>query len=451
MSQVLDRTNPPESGTRPALKLPQSERFSLSNGLDVLILPRAALPEVSLRLITEAGAALEPERECGVAELTGRLLTEGAAGKDAMQMAGWLDRLGAAFTVSASYDVTMVSMHSLSDTLSGTLDYLAATAREPSFTPSETERVRQERLDEIERDRDEPSIVATRKLIAAIYGDHPYGRPSDGTYESVSGLDAESVRRFHHRHYTAEGAALIVCGDVHAERLVAELEGRFGNWTPGTDRVPLPEAPPHPSRPVSPLIIDRPASAQSEIRIGTIGAPIQTEDLYAATMGNAILGGLFSSRINMNLREDKGWTYGARSAFHFRRGAGPFVAQTAVETPVTADAVAEMMAEIRGMVSNPPSEEEMSLARNALTLSLPRQFETTSQVTGKLARQVIFGLPEDYWERYPERINAVTREHVVAVMERYLDPERLVFLVVGDAESIEPGLRAIGPTEVMAG
>ena len=451
MSQVLDRSSPPESGTRPALRLPRSERYSLTNGLDVLILARPGLPEASLRLITEAGAALEPESECGVAELTGRLLTEGAAGRDAMQMAEWLDRLGAAFTVSASYDVTMVSMHSLSETLSGALDYLAAATREPDFSVAETERVRQERLDEIERDRDEPSIVATRRLISAVYGEHPYGRPADGTYESVSALDAESVRRFHHRRYTSGGAALIVSGDIDPEELVADLERRFGDWAPGAERLQLPVVPAHPLRPGRALIVDRPGSAQSEIRIGTIGAPFQTDDLYAATLGNAILGGLFSSRINMNLREDKGWTYGARSAFHFRRGAGPFVAQTAVETPVTADAVAEMMAEIRGMVSNPPSEEEMSLAKNALTLSLPRQFETTSQVTGKLARQVIFGLPEDYWERYPERINAVSRDQVVAAMERYLDAEQLVLLVVGDAGTIEPGLRAFGPTEVGPG
>lgn len=451
MSTALDRTRSPEPGTRPALRLPRSERHSLSNGLDVLVLARPGLPEVSLRLITEAGAAIEPADECGVAELTGRLLTEGAAGKDAMQMAQWLDNLGAAFTVSASYDVTMVSMHSLTETLSGALDYLASTTREPSFAVSETDRVRQERLDEIERDRDEPSIVATRKLVAAIYGDHPYGRPADGTYESVGAIDAESVRRFHHRRYTSDGAALIACGDVNAEHLIAELERRFGDWAPGAGRMPLPDVPTEPVRPGRALIIDRPDSAQSEIRIGTIGAPFQADDLYATTLANAILGGLFSSRINMNLREDKGWTYGARSAFHYRRGAGPFVAQTAVETAVTADAVSEMMAEIRGMIPEPPTEEEMTLAKNALTLSLPRQFETTSQVTGKLARQVIFGLPEDYWERYPERINAVTREQVVAAMERYMDPERLVLLVVGDAGSIEPGLRAFGPTEVVDG
>lgn len=448
MSRVLDRSKPPESGTRPALRLPRSERHTLSNGMDVLVLARPALPEVSLRLITEAGAALEPERECGVAELTGRLLTEGAAGRDAMQMAAWLDLLGASFMVSASYDVTMVSMHALSDTLSGALDYLAATTRDPTFAVSETDRVRQERLDEIERDRDEPSIVATRRLVSAIYGTHPYGRPSDGTYESVSGLDAETVRRFHNRRYTSRAAALIACGDVTPESLLAELEERFGDWPAGDEVPPLPEVPPRPLRPGRPLIVDRPGSAQSEIRIGTIGAPFQTEDLYAATLGNAILGGLFSSRINMNLREDKGWTYGARSAFYFRRGAGPFVAQTAVETPVTADAVREMMSEIEGIVSDPPSDEEMSLAKNALTLSLPRQFETTSQVTGKLARQVIFSLPEDYWERYPERINAVTRDQVVAAMDRYLDAGRLVLLVVGDADAIEPGLRAYGSTEV---
>jgi zinc protease len=446
----LDRTRPPQSTPRPRLRLPRFERRQLANGLDVWILPRRVLPEVSLRLITEAGAAVEPSGECGVSELTGRLLSEGAGRRDAMEMAEWLDHLGATFTVSTSYDVTMVSMHSLTDTLTGALDFLAAAIREPSFAGTETSRVRQERLDEIERDRDEPAIVASRRLAAVIYGDHPYGRPSDGTYESVAGIEAEGVRDFHARHYTARGAALIACGDVEPARLMAELEARFGDWTAGSAAAGLPATPAEPLQPGRPTIVDRPGSAQSEIRIGTIGAPFLTPDLYAATVANAILGGLFSSRINMNLREDKGWTYGARSAFHFRRGAGPFVAQTAVETAVTADALGEMLTEIRGMVSDPPTEEELSLAKNALTLSLPRQFETTSQVTGKLARQVTFGLPEDFWERYPDRINAVTRDETVDVIERYLAPERLVLLVVGDSSSVADGLRAFGPLEVVS-
>ncbi len=445
---AIDRSGPPPAGPAPALRLPDFERHTLSNGLRVWIAPRHALPEVSIRLIVEAGAALDPPSRCGAAELTGRLLSEGAGPRSAPRMAEWLDRLGASFTVSASYDVTVVSMHLLNDVLEGALDYLVTAVREPTFAEAETDRVRQERLDEIERDGDEPAIVAKRQLIAAIYGPHPYGRPSAGLYESVMSLTAADVRDFHAGCYRSRDAALIVGGDVDPPKLLAGLDARFGDWQPGAAAVELPSVPDSPVRPGRPLVVDRPGSPQAEIRLGSIGAPFRTDDLYAIMVANSVLGGLFNSRINMNLREDKGWTYGARSSFEFRRQAGPFIIRTAVETGVTADAIGELLGEVERLRTEPPTEEEMRLAKNALVLSLPRQFETVHQVTAKQARLVTFGVPLDFWTRYASRVEAVSRDEVTEVIDRYLTTDSLVILVVGDGEQVSGPLERFGRVEV---
>jgi zinc protease len=196
-------------------------------------------------------------------------------------------------------------------------------------------------------------------------------------------------------------------------------------------------------------MIDRPGSKQSEIRIGAVGLAHGDEDEFPVLVMNAILGGLFNSRLNLNLREDKGWTYGARSGFSLRRAPGPFVARAAVDTPVTARAFEEMLSEIRSMVDRPPDEGELQLAKNALILSLPRQFETTSQVAAKEAERVAYGLPDDWWQSYPERVQSVGVDEVVRVAERYLDREGLTLVAVGDVASVRDGLAGLGQLEVL--
>jgi len=432
-----DRSSPPPSAELRPVELPELEAFRLDGGLRVLVGEDRQLPELSLRLVVEGGASADPAGQEGVAELTGRLLTEGAAGRGAQAVAAWLDRLGASFSVSAGYDVTILSLHLLSDVLDGGLDFLRAVVREPTFAEAEVDRVRQERLDEIDRDRDKPEVAADHTLIRAVLGDHRYGTPSAGLRESVEGLGRERVASFHSGRYGPRGAALVACGDVDPGALVEAVEERFGSWEGGQG----PVAPPEPARPAGPgprvLLVDRPESAQAELRLGTVGAAYGDEDFFDLLVGNAILGGLFNSRINMNLREDKGWTYGARTSFHFRRVAGPFVGRTAVETAAAADALAEFVRELEGMVEEPPTDEEMTLARNSLVLSLPRQFETVSQVTRKITTQVVYGLPQDYWDRYRERIEGVTRDGVVRAMGRFLDPEALRLVVVGRAGELE--------------
>jgi predicted Zn-dependent peptidase len=421
---ALDRTRPPTSEELRPLELPLFHRFRLDNGLKLLVAENPKLPEVSLRLILEAGAATEQPELGGVAELTGRLLSEGAAGRSALEMAAWLDRLGAAFGASVGYDVASLSMHFLSDVSDGALDYLRAVVREPAFEEEEVARVRQERLDEIERHLDEPAVLADLRLIRTIYGGHPYGRPAGGEPETVASLGAAGVAGFHAERYVPDGGVLIACGALDARAFRDAVASRFDDWTGAAGLSELPS----PSNRASAgglLLVDREHSAQAEIRVGRVGMEHAAPDFFPATLANAILGGLFNSRINMNLREDKGW-----------------------KSAAAAGAFREILAEIQSLVERPPEDDELRLAKNALTLSLPRQFETPSLVTRKVATQQIYELPEDYWETYVDRVEAVTSEEIVEAASSRIPSESMTLLAVASAAEVGPMLEEVRDVSV---
>jgi len=443
---ALDRSIRPPAGPPRPLVLPDFDTLDGSGELDVRLARRTGVPEVSLRLVMEAGAGAERPERRGLASLAARLLTEGTEDRDAVAMARWLDRLGIGFNASAGYAVGVLSIHTLSDVFEEALEFLSAVVRGPTFPDQEVERVRSERLDEIDRQVDEPATVAGHALIEALYADGLYGRPTGGVRATVEAITPDDLRGFHTDRYRPGGAVLFVCGDVESQQVVDAVSRWFGGWEGAAAR---PTAPPTPAAPDPRVIlIDRPDSPQAEVRVGTVGVAHGTDDYCAIVLANAILGGLFNSRINMNLREDKGWTYGARSAFRFRRGAGPFAVQTAVETAVTADAFEEILGEIALMRDELVGDDEMALAKHALTLSLPLQFETAAQVTTRISRQHIYGLSHDYWETYRDRIEAVTAEQVREVCRTYLGRDRLTLLTVTDASAAAQGLERFGDVEL---
>ncbi len=444
---TLDRTRPPPSLPTPPPATPEFHETILSGGFRVRIARVPKLPEVAIRLMVDGGAGAEPAVEAGVAALTAKVLPAGAAGRTAMQMAEWLDHLGASIGSGVGHDSARFSLHTLSDTCEEALDYLASVVLAPSFLPDEVARVREERLDEVRRSGDEPGELASEALSEAIFGDHPYGRPVRGRVETLEALDSGKLRKFWEHSYGAGSSFLVAAGDVDPDAFVSAVERSFGAWAAGGDRSSAVSLPGPVNSAGTVTLVDRPGSRQSEIRIGAIGLARGDEDEIPVLVMNAILGGLFNSRINLNLREDKGWTYGARSGFSLRRAPGPFVASAAVDTPVTARALEEMLSEIRSMTERPPSEDELALARNALILSLPRQFETTSQVASKEAERVAYDLPLDWWERFPARVGQVGRDEVVRVAERYLDPAGLVVVAVGEADSLRADLSSFGTVE----
>ena len=442
----LDRSRPPVAGTARPLAIPRPDRHRLPNGLTVAAVRRPRLPEATLALVLPAGADAVGAEQAGLASLVAKVLPEGSFGKTSRDMATLLDGLGVHLGVAVGYDSMIIRLHTLSGQLEPALEALASVALGPDFLEGEVDRCRGERLDAIRRMRDEPAEVAADVVAELLYGDHPYGRLTRGREGSVESLNRADLVEFHARRFSPRVATLVACGDL-PDDFNDLVTASFGAWR----GVEVDHRPPATVREVaSPgiVLVDRPGSGQSEIRIGGIGLERGDPDEPAARVTNAILGGLFNSRLNMNLREDKGWTYGARSTLSLRRARGPLSLRAAVETAVTGAAVREMLQEVGTMRESLPTEAEMRTAAGALTRSLPLRFETNSQIAGTIAEQVIYGLPDDYWSTFSGRIGGVSRDSVLDTAVRMLDPEGLAILVVGDADEVLPDLGKLGPVRL---
>ena len=446
------RSRPPESGPEPRLQTPEFASHRLSCGLRVEIARTTAIPDVAMRLVIGAGAGTTTPTKAGLATLACDLLSEGAGGRTASEMAEWIDGLGAAFDARASYDACILSMHAVNDQLDDVLEYLATVARRPDFEAGEVAPRRAMLLDRLRRRIDEPSEVAADALTAAVFGPHPYGAPLVGTVESVRELGPEELADFWRRSARPDSACLVICGDIDPAGALEAVDREFGDWQAPEGAPPVdPPAPDAAARAGDVLLLDRPSSRQTELRVGGVGIARGADREEAALVMNAVLGGLFSSRINLNLREDKGWTYGARSVLLRRRRPGPFLLRTAVATEATAEAFHEVMSEIERLREEPPTASEMGLAANALTRSLPLQFQTSTQLARRRAESIIYGLPDDYWERYPGRVRGVRPDAVRAAARDLLDPSGLVLLAVGDVADFASELDRFGQVELSGG
>ncbi len=442
----LDRSVRPVPGSAPQIRLPRLNRFVLGNGLRVVAVKHDDMPEVSARLLLTFGSLEDDRERAGTALLTARALTEGTTRKSAGEVARALDYLGARFRIDVNHDSTMLSLRFLSRVFDAALEMMAEVVTGPAFDASEVDRLREERLDEIAAGMDEPRTVAGLRANEAIFGTHPYGLRAGGVDETVRRIDEEALRAFHSCRYTPSEATLIMVGDLPEQaELERSLESTLGCWQgEAGERKVIEAAESTPGRRI--WAINWPGP-QSEIRVGDVAISRSDPDYAPALIMNAILGGLFSSRINMNLREDKGWTYGAGSRVEARKLRGPFLVATAVDSRASVGAVQEILGEMERMKSDPASEEEMELAINSLTLSLPRLFETVGQVSGRVAHQVLHDLPDEYWESYADLIRAVTREDVQRISKRLLDTDRSAIVIVGPIDEFRSELEELGRVE----
>ncbi|WP_456427625.1 M16 family metallopeptidase [Rhodocaloribacter sp.] len=451
-AQTPDRSAPPPVGPAPRVTLPPIQTFTLSNGLDVWIVEKHQVPLVQTLLLVEAGQAYERPGQYGLADLTADMLDEGAGGRSALELSDALDYLGARFSVSASDFLTTVGLRVPLERFDAALGLMADVALRPDFPEAELERLRLERLTELLRRHDEPNEIAGAMLYQTLFGkDHPYARYPLGREDDLRRFTTDDLRAFYATHYGPDRAALIVAGDVTPDEVLPKLEAAFGAWT--SDAAPsapdVPEVSQVTGRTV--YLVDKPGAAQSVIRIGRIGPGRNTGDYYAIQVMNTVLGGSFTSRLNQNLREDKGYTYGARSSFDMRRKQGAFVAGAAVQTAVTGPSLAEFMKELRGIMEPIPAEE-VERAKNFLAMRFPAGFQAVRQVAGRLAELENFDLPLDSFDRYTGRILAVTGDAATEAARKYLDPDDLVIVVVGDRSVIEEQVRAqnLGPVKILS-
>jgi zinc protease len=447
---ALDRSRPPAPGPAAPLKLPSIERLQLSNGIPVLLVELHKVPLVQVNVVVRAGVAADPKAKSGVASLTAEMLDRGAAGRSALELSDAVDHLGADLSAAAGWDATTIGLNVPSERFAEALALLADVVTRPTFPQEELERVRKERLTELLQWRDDPQALARVAFARALYGGHVYGRVPEGSEASLRAIAQADLKSFHDSYFGPGNVTIVAAGDITPSVLQSRLEERFGSWRGSAARPPsVAGAPQVKARAV--WLVDVPGAAQSEIRIGRVGPPRATPDYFPLIVMNTMLGGSFTSRLNQNLREQHGYTYGAGSLFDFRLSTGPFLAAAAVQTDKTAPALAEFFRELEG-IRKPVGEEELTKARNYVSLRYASGFETTGDLAGKLESKVVYDLPDDYFTSYADRVRKVTAADIARVTARAVDPRSVVVVIAGDRKKIEPGIRALklGPVRVFS-
>ena len=442
--QPPDRSHPPQPGPAPALNLPAIQKQKLSNGLPVWIVELHEVPVAQVNLLVLSGSSAEPGRKFGVASLTAAMLEQGAGSRSALEIADAVDYLGADLTAGSGYDSSALRLHVPVARLAEALPIMADVALRPTFPKDELERQRQQRLTSLLQGRDDPPTIAAVTFARVLFGvEHRYGTPMSGSAETIKAFTTDDLRSFYASIFRPENAAMLVVGDVKPETAMPLLEKHFGGWKASAAAAAPVKFPPV-DQPATRTVylVDKPGAPQSQIRIGWIGAARSTPDYFPLLVLNTILGGSFSSRLNMNLREQHGYTYGASSQFDMRAAAGPFAAAAGVQTDKTSESLKEFFNELNGILQPVPADE-LSRAKNYVALRYPNSFETTGDISRRLEDALIYRLPDDYFPKYVQNIQAVSGADVQRVAQKYIAPGRFAVVVVGDAKTVEPGIRAL--------
>jgi zinc protease len=415
---------------------PGFERHQLENGLKILVAPVPKLPLVTISALVDAGAECDPWDKSGLAHITAQLLTEGAGAMDGVALTDHLERMGSSLDAAADWDAAGVSLSVMSQRFTEAVRTLADVLVRPALPERELERLKGERLAELLQVRTEPRSLADEAFAAIVYDDSSrYAKPVAGSEKSVRTLGITDVRDFHGARYTPGTTTIVVAGDVQVSEAVAVIGDALGMWR-GTAS-PRPQLNVAAARAATRVhLVGKEGAPQSELRLGGIGLPRVTPDYFDVVVMNAILGGLFSSRLNLNLRERHGYTYGAFSTFQWRRHAGPFIIATAVRNDVTVESIREVLSEVNAMREELVSDDELSLAINYLSGVFPIRFETTAAIASALATLAIYGLPSDFYDSYRDKISAVTRQSVLNAARKYLRVDELEIVVVGDPAAV---------------
>ena len=441
MAEEAWRVNPPVPGPMPKFTLPVAKQVKLANGLNVLLVERHNLPIVSATLFTLSGSELNPIDKPGLSSFTANMLGEGTTTRSSLKFSDDTDQIGATFGSEAGYSSAFLELTALTWNVSTGFDLLADAALHPSFDAKEIERLRSRRITAVLQEDDEPGSVAFRTIDQSLYPNSPYGSPVLGTEASNKAITRDDMLAFWKRGYVPSNSILAVAGDL-SETALTELANKyFGAWSgPAfTTKVPATPASPAPAT----LIVDKPGAPQTFLAVTGLGASRTTPDYVPLEVMNTALGGLFSSRINMNLREEHGYTYGAFSTFQYRRGVGPFLAAAGVRTDSTAPATKEMLNEIKRIRESELTADELTKAKDSFSKTLVANFETVEATSSTIGLQGVFGLPLTYYRDLPAEITKVNSADTLRVAKQYLHPDAMIVVAVGDRAAIEPKMKEL--------
>ncbi|MDP4198965.1 MAG: pitrilysin family protein [Bacteroidota bacterium] len=443
----LDRSRPPEPGPLPKIAFPPFEARRLSNGLSVYIVEDHEQPILSIALYLRAGAVLDPHHTEGLAATVADMLTKGTKRRSATQIAEEIDFVGGSLMAGTSWDALTIGVNVLSKYTKTALDILGDVVQNSTYPAEELERVRLQRLAGLRQAKADAGFLADMVFAKLVFANHPYGKQAMGTTESIERIQQQDVISFANDYFGPENAFLVAAGDVRSEDFMRQLEDYLGSWR-GAPRIEdtIAPAPVVAGRHVG--LIDKEGAVQSAIRIGNVGIPRNTPDYIPLTALNTLLGGYFNSRINLNLREVHGFTYGARSGFDARILPGPFAVSTEVRTEVTVRSAEEIVSELTRITSDFVTEEELRMVKNYMIGNFPLQLETPQQIASRIAMIVLYGLDRDYYDTYRDKLATLTVEDLYRVSREYLNPSDLVIVASGNVQAIEAGMAEFGEIEI---
>lgn len=442
------RKTPPSAGPLPAAHLPVPKVFTLDNGLHVYLVEDHSLPVINASVITLAGGDANPANKPGLSGFTAQMLTEGTRDRSATEIADAADHLGVTLKSKADVDSANTTIDGLSNTTDATFDLLSDVIEHPAFAQEEVERVRKEQLTAILQEADDPIAATLRVGVKALYGDSPYGYPAVGTTASVKSMTRDDLAGFWSAHYGPQTAALVLTGDITEKEAREQADKYFGVWKDMSAAAVTSIADATtPERRI--IIVDKPGSPQTVLVAFGLGVPRSTPDYPSILIMNDVLGGLFSSRINMNLREQHGYTYGAFSDFAFNRFGGPLYAGAQVRTDVTGPAAKELFSELDRITADPPTTTELKLAQDSQMRSLPGHFEAAKGTSARIGQLFVYKLPDNYYATLPAELAAVKPQQVTQAAVDHIHPKQMIVVAVGDRAKIEPGLKELnlGPIE----
>ncbi|MCR4416732.1 MAG: insulinase family protein [Ignavibacteria bacterium] len=447
----VDRSKLPEQGPAPEIKFPELQKAQLKNGLKVVLAERHSIPVVNFNLVVDAGYAADQFALPGTSKLTMEMIDEGTKKRTALQISEELSLLGASLGSGSDLDVSYVSLSALKNKLDESLDIFADVILNPVFPEEDFNRLKAQTIAAIQREKVTPTSMALRVFPKILYGEnHAYGNPmtGSGTEESVKKITRDDLIKFHQTWFKPNNSTLVIVGDITLDEILPKLEKLFDGWKPGTVPVKNISEVAHKEKSVV-YILDRPGSLQSLIFAGHIAPSSSDPDDIAIEMMNTIFGGAFTSRINMNLREDKHWSYGASSFLMGARGQRPFIVYASVQTDKTKESMVEIKKELEQIkTTKPPTEEELNKNKQNEILALPGSWETMRSVLGSIVTIVKYNLPDDYYQKYPQKLQQLNLDDVKRATNKVIQPDKLVWVVVGDRSKIEKGIRELNYGEI---
>lgn len=448
MSTSVDRSQAPAAGELAPFRFPSFTRATLDNGINVVAAQTAAAPLVGIAVLIDAGGKTGPLDRPGLVALHAALLDEGTSRLDALALARQIEQLGGSLDTGADWEVAAVQGGLLAEHLEEGLAMCAEVVFDAQFPEAEVERIRQQRLGDLLRRRDHPSTLAERFFAETVYRDTVYGHPLIGTEASLESLSRADLRDFYQHRVQSAGITVVVVGDVEAARLIDATAAAFCQATPGASPAASPTITPHPDR-RRVIVVDRPEAAQTQLQLGHVSVPRSAPGFPERVLLNTILGGSFTSRLNLNLREHHGITYGVRSSFVRRTGPAPFLVRAAVDTDKTSLATRETLGEIERLREGGVTADELRHAQQFLIGVFPYTVETVGDLAQRLEDLVVFDLPDDHFDGHAARTAAVTAEGVHNAARQHLRPEEATIVAVGPAKSLEPQLAPFGTVEVV--